>query len=405
MSRRSELERAVERFLDDKSKRGQSGNYRRNAGRVLRDFVEWLENGQPTHEQREMPDAYGGGGDGEPVERAADLRVSHFADYARLLRSRAYDDDTRFSAASARTYYSYLRAWGSWAVDEELLEENLARKNRATKRLPDDDGTGSDQQMWSPEQRRAVLEYVEERAREEIDANPRSHAALKAARDRALVALFAYSGLRGGEFLRDPHDDRRDGATWADLRWPQGTAPGDDATQSLREAETDTAGTLEVLGKSQEREPATVLAQAFPALRRYYRLLSPPTDAWPLFPTFHTPSLYDALRDDDVDVEDLSDHPLVVCREADVMPPASTTRTGRSVMQRVCEDAGLDLADGVSYLEPHGGRRGLGDEVYQQDPRLAQDVLRHQDISTTQQAYRERKAEEDAAKASELLDE
>lgn len=403
MTPKTALQRTIDRFLDDKSKRGQSGNYRRNANRVLRDWHEWLANGQPSYEQRTLPDSYTDGQDTDSPPRVQELTVEHFADYARVLRDKSYDDDVQFSAQTAHTYYAYLRAFATWAVKNELLDENPARKARATDRLPDTENAGSRQQMWTSDQREAILQHVEERANAAISNDPQSRDALLAARDRALVALFAFSGLRGGEFLRDPHDDRRSGATWADLRWPRSSTPDDNATTSIRVAGHDEVGTLEVLGKSQDREPAPILEPAFPALRAYYRLLAPETENWPIFPTFHAPTLRDALKAAGVDTAATEGHPLSACRSHDVVPPAATTEAGRHIMRRLCDEAEITLPDGVSYLEPHGGRRGLGDILYQEAPRLAQDVLRHENIETTNRAYRERKVEEDAAQASRLL--
>lgn len=402
MSQRTDLERARDQFLDDKAKPDRSGNYRRNAGRVLDDWITWLANGQPTYQQRQLPEGYRDSDDDEPVERVGDLSVEHFAGYARLLRARAYDSEEQFSTASASTYYAYLRAFCSWCVKRERMSENPAAKDRATELLPNADQEETDRQVWTPEQRASLLEYVDERARAAIDEDPHSRAALRAGRDRALVALLAFSGLRAAEFLRAPHDARRDGATWSDLRWPAGTAPGDAATASLRETDHEDAGQLSVLGKSQEREPARIARQAFPPLRRYYQLLEPATENWPLFPTLHPPSLYEVVRGTDVDMND--DDPLAACRDADLVPPASTTEMARHRLRTICENADIELSDDVSYLQPHGGRRGLGDQLYQQDPVLAQDVLRHQNIETTNEAYRERRAEEDAARVSEVLD-
>mgnify|MGYP002760646669 FL=1 len=77
-----------------------------------------------------------------------------------------------------------------------------------------------------------------------------------------------------------------------------------------------------------------------------------------------------------------------VVREYEIVPPALTTNGARNLLQRLCDDAGIDI-DG-EYLKPHGGRRGLGSEIYEQDAELAQETLRHQSVETTHAAYRDR---------------
>jgi len=59
------------------------------------------------------------------------------------------------------------------------------------------------------------------------------YAALKAARDRALVFVLAYTAVRVGELLRDPNDPRRRGVRWEEIsrrreygRLPEETAVG-----------------------------------------------------------------------------------------------------------------------------------------------------------------------------------
>lgn len=38
-----------------------------------------------------------------------------------------------------------------------------------------------------------------------------------------------------------------------------------------------------------------------------------------------------------------------------------TTDAGRYVLQRLCEEAGIELDDETDYLMPHGARRGAGE--------------------------------------------
>lgn len=397
MTRSSRLERSLDRCVEDKQIARDSGNYARNLDRVCGEFVDWLGDGGPEYQGDDVPSAYAGKPEGQfdPVESFDELGAEHCADYARLLRDRVRADE--ISGSTAHTYYNYIRAFLEWAVEDEYLRENPARAKRAKKRLPPESPANDQQQIWTPEQRDAVLRHASERVDDAMDDEARGWESMLAARDRALVALLAYSGVRGAEVLRDPNDDRRDGVRWRDLTWPE-------------EVAADEAGTLSVLGKSGDQEDATVLEQAEPALQTHHRLQDPPNDYWPIFPTFHRPTLYDRLREEltaeyeDVDEEIRETGPFVLARDHGVVPPTATTEAGRSIMQRLCDDAEIDFGEGVDYLQPHGGRRGLGDELYMQDPRIAQDVLRHQSIETTNDAYRERKARRDAGEASRIIE-
>lgn len=72
-------------------------------------------------------------------------------------------------------------------------------------------------------------------------------------------------------------------------------------------------------------------------------------------------------------------------------------------MQHLCEAAGLDI-DG-EYLKPHGGRRGLGHELYAKGyAELAQTAPRHASIETTHEAYSDIQAQETAERVDEILD-
>jgi len=124
------------------------------------------------------------------------------------------------------------------------------------------------------------------------------------------------------------------------------------------------------------------------------------------------PSLYSAVREqltergwdsDEVEAvleeEDVDD----VLREHDVAPPALTVRGARALMQRLCDEAGVDVDGG--YLKPHGGRRGLGDTLYRQSAELAQSALRHSSVRTTHESYSHVTAAETADEVGEIIEE
>mgnify|MGYP000002912039 CR=1 FL=1 len=96
--------------------------------------------------------------------------------------------------------------------------------------LPEDGGRKpGDQQALTSEQHHALTRHVDEQAQEPsrrtrhsrrgflFDRQRARYTALKAARDRALVSVLAYTAVRVGELLWDPNDPRRRGVRWEDL--------------------------------------------------------------------------------------------------------------------------------------------------------------------------------------------
>lgn len=349
------LEEAVRARL----KRVDSGNYARNSKFVLGDFAAFL---------RER-----GVYDPEAISETDCRR------YAQALADRV--DADGLAASSANTYYDVVRAWLAWCVRDARIPENPAEKLRATEELPEDQGD-SDRQYWRPAERDRLLAYMDEVVDDANDDGDR-RTQLEAHRDRALVYVLAYSGARGAEVVRDPDDEDRDGIAWGDV-------------------DVD-AGVVEVLGKTRERQDVSVLEPARVRLERYERLLDPPA-SWPVFMTFHAPNLHRHVRDaaaGDVDAALETDGPLAVLRERGIDPRAISVQATRNLMQKHCETAGIDI-DG-EYLKPHGGRRGLGHELYGEQAELAQEMLRHENIGTTHESYREVRAAERKRQAEDVL--
>ena len=108
----------VEDFLTDKGKgqRGESGNYRQDAGRELGRFVDFLAD----HE--------------DAVKTVEELDSGHLREYARHLARQGW------TAGTVRTYYPYVSAFCGWAVREGHLAENVAQRRNATEPIPDDSG-------------------------------------------------------------------------------------------------------------------------------------------------------------------------------------------------------------------------------------------------------------------------
>jgi len=352
------LGNSFERYLQDKGKGrcGDGGNYRRNAARELERFQEWADGdrGDDTWEGI-VPDT----ADREPTFEDLDEQV--FREYARHLAS-----DRGLKQNTVQTYYAYISAWCGWCVNEGYLEAHYAQRASAMAPLPEDDGRKpGDQQAWTPEQRHALTRHVDEEAREAIEAytalssdddelekQRARYAALKAARDRALVYVLTYTAVRVGEVLRDPHDPRRRGVRWEDI--------------SLED------GSMDVYRKKQQWDAASLPDPVLSPLERYRTLMDPPTERWPVFPTFDQRTLADFVRDglaergdqpDTIDERrDAYARDLLLALDEDIRPPSITADGGRSILQRLSEAAAIDIDHPKhDYLAPHGGRRGMGE--------------------------------------------
>ena len=352
------LESSLERYLQDKGKGrgGDGGNYRRNAARELKRFAEWAAGDRGSDDSIGIvPDDV----DRDPTFEDLDERV--FRAYARHLAG-----DRGLKQNTVRTYYRYISAWCGWCVNEGYLEAHYAQRASAMAPLPEDDGRKpGDQQAWTSEQRHALTRYVDERARDAVEAyttlppetgpldkQRARYAALKAARDRALVFVLAYTAVRVGELLRDPNDPRRRGVRWDEI--------------SLAD------GSMNVYRKKQQWDAASLPDPVISPLRSYRKLMDPPSQRWPVFPTLDQRTLAALVRDELADrgerpdaVEKRRDEyvrDLLLALDADVRPPSITTDGARSVLRRLSDSAPIDIDHPKhEYLAPHGGRRGMGE--------------------------------------------
>lgn len=333
------IEDAVTKFVTEKQ-----GNYGSNLEYILTKWADdWLE-----------------GRDEEMPADVTPLTMRHYANYL----SRRALGDTGIAASTARTYYNYVSAFLSWAVEVEYLPENPAEKRKAKKQLPKATTNSGDQQFWQPEQRRAITEYVDERAREAIETDGTD--AFDEVRNRALVAMLAYSGVRGAEVLADSRDDRRNGLRWRSVDLGNGV--------------------ITVLGKSQQREETALPEQAVEPLRRLETLLDPPGDGWPVFPSRHPPSLYAAI--DDAGHEKPDGDPWGHVLENNIEPPSMSTSGARTLLKRLSDEADVPGLEDDEYLTLHGARRGVGEKLYRErGAAAAQRTLRHADPQTTSEMY------------------
>jgi len=352
------LTRSFERYLQDKGKGrgGDGGNYRRNAARELERFAEWAAGDRGGDDWTGIaPDDV----DREPTFEDLDERV--FREYARHLTG-----DRGLKQNTVQTYYRYISAWCGWCVNEGYLEAHYAQRASAMAPLPEDDGRKpGDQQAWTSEQRHTLTRHVDERARDAVEAyttlpedtapldtQRARYAALKAARDRALVFVLAYTAVRVGELLRDPNDPRRRGVRWEDL--------------SLKD------GSMDVYRKKQQWDAASLPDPVLSPLRSYHQLMDPPTDRWPVFPTFDHRTLAELVQEELADrgarpdaIDERRDEyarDLLLALDEDICLPSITTDGARSILQRLSATAELDVDHPKhDYLAPHGGRRGMGE--------------------------------------------
>ena len=362
-----ELEAAIDGYLRYKSTdgSGESGYYVNTAGSVLRRFHEWaVDTGNADLA------LLGDAATGPAIMRRYAARLSERVGAGEI------------AASTAHTYWSVVSAFFTDARNDGAIDSNPCLGRRAREKLPSDAADVS-QQFWTDEARERLFRHVDDRARAAIDE--RGHDAGTPVRDRALVYLLAYTGVRGAEVFRTSKD-AREGRRG--LRW--------------RNVDLD-GGKLRVFRKTQRWEWTPLPRQARPAVEQWKRVCDPPTGEWPVFPTAHAPSLYAAARGVVGDAADLSGVDVeALLRRHKVPPPSLTVDAARRRVKDFCEEADVRI-DGES-LTLHGARRGIGHKLFEVDRGEAQDLLGHQNPETTKRAYSDRVAEERSERVSDLLD-
>jgi len=352
--------RGLETLLDDRMVGLESPQTQRNTRLAVNDLFDFLT-------------------ENNDVDSVEDVDEQDARAWAINLQQRGeIDGKNELAANSVRTYFALARAtFGFWQRSGEIDRNPLATTT-AEEPLPSK-SNDVDRQFWTVDAREQLLAYVDERAHAalEDDAND----AARAFRDRSLVYLLADTGVRGAEVCSVSGDDRRNGLRWEDVDLEKGM--------------------MTVLGKSGDEETVSLPGVTAEKLGRYRRLVDAP-DEWPVISTGDATSKYRAVREqlrergyEDEEIEEVLEDCEIdeVLREYEVAPPALTTEGARTLLQRLCEEADVDI-DG-DYLKPHGGRRGLGDELYGEvAAESAQEVLRHKSIETTHASYRDRHPED-----------
>ena len=347
-TRRTPMERAIDDWLLSL----ESGNYRSNAERTVREFRRFAE--------RE-----------HGVTTPADVDDDLCREYARDLRR-----DDNLAASSAHRYYAHIRSFLAWCVRDGRADTNPAERNRASEPLPQDIND-PDRQFWDADTREAFLAHMDAHAHDALDEDS-DHDRRAAFRDRALVYVVALSGARGAELFRVPADDRRTGLSWADVSLDRGV--------------------LSVLGKTREQQSVQLPGPAVDVLERYRQVLDDPQPDDPVFRTWHASTLAQQANTYATEYDD----PVAVLREHDPSLLGISVQAARRVVKEHSEAAGLTGSDG-DHLKLHGARRGLGDQLYGEQAELAQEVLRHKSIETTHKAYREQRASDRAEDVEDVL--
>jgi hypothetical protein len=131
-------------------------------------------------------------------------------------------------------------------------------------------------------------------------------------------------------------------------------------------------GGIDVYRKKMQWDVTCLPDPVISPLRSYRKLMSPPTDRWPVFPTLDQRTLAELVQEELADWGEKSeaiderrdeyarDHLLAL--DEDIRPPSITTDGTRSLLQRLSAAAEIDIGHTKhDYLAPHGGRRGMGE--------------------------------------------
>lgn len=347
------VQEASSRYLDSL----ESGGSRKTIRSPLNEFIDFC--------------------DEHSISCVDDLSAADLREYGSRLLDRKREGD--ISASTADTYFSYVRAFLSFCVRDGLADQNPANTVKAEEYLPKDDGKRK-RQFWTDEQRSQLVDHVSSRVSDSLESWSEVSREV-AYRDRAIVILFIDTGVRGGELFFDPNDDRRNGLTWGDVHLDKRM--------------------VEVFGKSRKYEPVPLSDRAISALETYRTVVDPPSDKWPVFPTGHSASIYDALEEATGERPQPGSDVDRLCREHGVAPPALTKDGGRSILERLTVDAEIEVEDG--FLKPHGARRALGADLYRQGKsEVAQSILRHQSIETTHESYSDMQVDDLADEINEI---
>jgi hypothetical protein len=129
---------------------------------------------------------------------------------------------------------------------------------------------------------------------------------------------------------------------------------------------------MDVYRKKQQWDAASLPDPVISPLRSFRKLMDPPTDRWPVFPTFDQRTIGTKVREELADqgfhpdsIEDRRNeyaHDLLLAISEDIRLPSTTAEGARLILQQLTDDANIEIDHPKhEYLAPHGGRRGMGE--------------------------------------------
>jgi len=122
---------------------------------------------------------------------------------------------------------------------------------------------------------------------------------------------------------------------------------------------------MDVYRKKQQWDAASLPDPVISPLRSYRQLMDPPTDRWPVFPTFDQRTLAGLVQDELAERGERTEaiaerreeyaRDLLLALGEDIRPPSITTDGARSILQRLSEEADIDIDHPKhDYLAPTG---------------------------------------------------
>ncbi|ERG99069.1 MAG: hypothetical protein J07HQX50_00211 [Haloquadratum sp. J07HQX50] len=129
---------------------------------------------------------------------------------------------------------------------------------------------------------------------------------------------------------------------------------------------------MDVYRKKQQWDATSLPDRVISPLQSYRKLMDPPMERWPAFPTLNQRTLAGLVQGELADRGEQSDtineqrdeyaRDLLLVLDEDIRPPSITTDGARSIVQRLSAATVIDIDHPKhDYLAPHGGRREMGE--------------------------------------------
>ncbi len=129
---------------------------------------------------------------------------------------------------------------------------------------------------------------------------------------------------------------------------------------------------MDVYRKKQQWDAASHTDPVISPLRSYRKLMDPPMERWPVFPTFDQRTLATLVQNELADQGESPDaiekrrgeyaRDLLLALDEGVRPPLIRTDGARAILQRLTDAAEIDIDHpNHDYLASHGGQRGMGE--------------------------------------------